>query len=199
MGERLFCKYATFFFVAATIGLYTSTHRIMWDPGYSFGFLGYFIMGYVIKKKCRKENGWKAIGLILGGVLVLSISAIFLYIKGIEGIGNKSLLDSVTGASAPPVVIASLLIFSGFTKLQTKLDISNLSKMSFTIYLFHAGIWDVLSIFIKHKMDNRVVIPLMIVVVFILSWISTLCWQYLWKKFDDKCGFTIRVCKKLSL
>ena len=198
IGENTFTKGAVVFFIVSTFGLYTSTHELMWDPGFSFGFLGYFIMGYVIRKKVQ-DNNRDALILIIGGVLVLLGVAYFLYTKGVNGIGNKELLDNLTGASALPVAIASILIFVGFSKLKIRKSITKLSKQSFEIYLFHAGIWDVCSIIITKDMDSKVVIPLMIVIVSVLAWAMTIFWQYLWKLIEVKWGVSDKLCKFLKL
>ena len=170
----------------------------MWDPGFSFGFHGYFIMEYVIRKKVQ-ENNRDALILIIGGVLVLLGVAYFLYTKGVNGIGNKELLDNLTGASTLPVAIASILIFAGFSKLKIRKNIMKLSKQSFEIYLFHAGIWDVCSIIITKDMDSKVVIPLMIVIVSVLAYIMTIFWQYLWKWIEVKWSVSDKLCKLLKL
>lgn len=55
------------------------------------------------------------------------------------------------------VATASILIFMGFSKLKIRKSITKLSKQSFEIYLFHAGIWDVCSVFITKDMHLEVV------------------------------------------
>ena len=98
-----------------------------------------------------------------------------------------------------PVAIASILIFVGFSKLKIRKSITKLSKQSFEIYLFHAGIWDVCSIIITKDMDSKVVIPLMIVIVSVLAWAMTIFWQYLWKLIEVKWGVSDKLCKFLKL
>lgn len=198
VGEVTYKKCAVIFFVIATLGLHMSTHELMWDPGFSFGFLGYFMMGYVIRKNAKEDN-LKASMLIIAGVLVLVSTAYFISSKGIDGVGNKDLLDSLTGASTLPVAISSILIFDGFSRLNVKKEIMRISKQSFLVYLFHAGVWDVLSIFITKDMDRRIVIPLAVIIVFALSWIISIIWQWIWRKLEDRWCLSIKLCKFLRL
>lgn len=196
---KMFDRFIIIFFLASTIGLYTSTHDVMWDPGYSYGFLGYFLMGYVIKKSVSEEKSWKSTVLIISGMLVLTIAAYFRYIQGINGISDNDLNYTLVEPSSPFVVLASLLIFAGFSKLSLEINFTKISKWCFEIYLIHAGIWNILSRFITPAMDSRVVIPIMSAVVFILSWLMSLIWRKFCKKIEARWNITERLFLKLKI
>lgn len=202
VGEKRFEKIAIVFFVISTLGLYTSTHELMWDPGHSFDFLGYFMMGYVISRNSKEKNGWKAAVLILSGLLILAAAACFIYFDcanqaGYEG--YDELLGGLVGAGSPPVAAASVLIFAGFSKLEVRWNVSKLAKLSFSMYLLHAGVWDILSIFITKEMDSRIVIPAMVLLVFFLSWVAAFAWNRIWDKTEDKLHISEKLCKVIGL
>lgn len=199
VGERNFNKFAIVFFVMSTLGLHTSAHELMWDPGYSFGFVGYFIIGYIISKKSDCKNNKKGIGMISLGFFVLIVLAYLLYIKGTNGIGHTDTLANWAGASSPLVAVVSVLIFAGFSKLDIKKDFSKLARLCFTIYLFHAGIWDMVSIFITRTMDNRLIIPMMSLFVFFVSWLASIIWIRLWNKIDARWNLSNQFCNILGL
>lgn len=202
IGEKCFEKVAIIFFVMSTLGLYTSTHGLMWDPGHSFGFFGYFMMGYVISRKAEMAISLnpkkRAVGVasILVGIAVLVVLTLYLYFNGID---NYEAINSAVGAGSPAVAVGSLLIFWGFSRVHIKKDISKLAKMSFTMYLLHAGIWDVLSVLVSKEMDSRIVIPAMSICVFCLSWIAALIWQKIWGYTEQKLRVSERICKAFHL
>lgn len=182
VGNKIFDKFAIVFFITSTIGLYTSTHELMWDPGLSYGYLGYFMMGFVIKKNFKEEKGWKPLALILVGFLILTIVAYFRFLQGTKGIADSDIKYTLVEPSSPIIAVASILIFIGFTKLHFNVDLTRISKLCFEIYLVHAGIWNILLRFVTLEMDNRVVIPVMVVVVFILSLLFAVMWKKIMKK-----------------
>lgn len=199
IGEKAFKICGIIFFVMSTIGLFTSSHELMWDPGYSFEFVGYFIMGSIMGQTTDRKNNKKGIGMVLSGFLVMMILSWLLYINGTNGIGNAYTLSKWTGAGSPPVAIASVLIFTGFSKLDVKMDFSKLAGMCFTIYLFHAGVWDVISKIITVKMDSRIVIPMMVLLVFFLSWALSIVWHRFWNVMDNRWKLSNRLCSRIGL
>lgn len=71
--------------------------------------------------------------------------------------------------------ISSICIFKGFSLLRLCRDFSRLAGHAFMIYLVHEGIWEIFTCVIKHiygfYSDSRILIPLSVVSVFLLSFI----------------------------
>lgn len=100
----------------------------------------------------------------------------------------------ITGSYSPLIVLASVLIFYGFTLLDFKKELKKLPGLTLYIYLVHVGVWDfIVKVFrlIKGKsfiteLDGAVWIPVFTVVVFGVSyWLSKL-YLYIWGKLDKE-------------
>lgn len=77
--------------------------------------------------------------------------------------------------------------------------VNKLASISFEIYLFHAGIWDIVRWTIKGDMDSRIVIPTAIVLVFALSAILSVLYKKLWRIIDRKVNITYKLTKYFRL
>lgn len=198
VGWKIFRRVAVVFFVTAILGMWTSRHKLYWDPGYSFCYLGYFMMGYVIRKSIKtEEKNWKAILFVLGGICVLVLVACLRYVQAGYGIEDKDLKYGLVGPNNPLIAAASLLIFTGFSKLNFHKDVTKLSRLAFLIYLIHAGVWDILSRFVTDKMDNRIVMPLGIAVVFFLSLALAVIYTGLMGAVEKKWALSDKICISL--
>lgn len=128
--------------VISMLSYNTSTHTLKWDIGLSACFLGYFLMGYVIRKKYMTEKSlWRGILYIStgGGTLVL------ISVMRMKRLFELDAAASVVGEYAPFVVLMSLLIFAGFSNFHLIINISNISAKTFYIYLLHAGVLEGVS------------------------------------------------------
>ena len=168
-------------------GGWTSTHDLQWDIGYVILFLGYFMIGYELKQ--RFENNQKLIKgilFILGGLLLEFILVIVEYKAVLNGTPAKMGTYSLVERFSPIIVISSILIFSGFSNIKIKKDLSKLSGLTFYIYIFHAVVlkymMDILtSIGIVNKETNsNIVIILGIISVFSISYICSILWNKFW-------------------
>lgn len=190
ISYRNFRKIAFIFLVLASISRLT-TEKVMlnWDLGQSFEYLGYFMTGYVIRKDLQKNN-FKGILLILLGIVVEIATAFVDYkLQIVDGIAENKLNFPIVAPYAPTIVLASLLIFAGFTMLKIEYNkhIKKLSDMSFIIYLIHAGVWDFFVKFmrlIKGKdyltsLNNLYWIPVFVVMVLIISVLLTVVYNNL--------------------
>lgn len=199
VGEKVFCKTAGIFFVAAMFSFMTSSHELNWDIGKSFCYLGYYMLGYVIRKKCIvRKNNFKALLMICTGILIMLVMACCRYVWGI-GMGNLDLDSRLAAPDRLVAMCASICIFTGFSLLNVRGRLNSLASITFEIYLFHARVWDILKRFVTIEMDSRLVIPISIGLVFGISIIISLIWKYLWKHVDEKYCVTPRILKRIGL
>ncbi len=86
-GLKLYGNITLVFLGLASLGYITSEHKLMWDIGFAFYFLSYFLMGYKIRKwgESHKSNG-KAFLLIFGGFFINAVLAYINYLRGLEGL-----------------------------------------------------------------------------------------------------------------
>lgn len=171
IGEKVFEKVAWIFLVLACFSASTSTHELDWDIGQAFCYLGYFMIGYVIRKKTiDRKNNRKGI-LLLGAGLIVGLFAT--YIRYVQIMENKYSEYEFIGSYSPLMLLMSLFIFAGMLMMVIKTDFRKLSFLTFLIYLLHAAVWDfiagILIMIFGVRADSKVIIPMSIILVFIIS------------------------------
>lgn len=127
-------------------------------------YLGYFILGYSLKDQ---EINFK-LG-IIGAFISLSIMFFLVdFTKKLFYYSNNFFF----------VMIASILLYLSFSSLKINKNISLIERVvskTFSIYLLHAGILNVIQLFLKHILKYEINplygIPVLIIVVFIISYI----------------------------
>lgn len=139
IGDKNFCKVSIIFLIWSSISNITSTHKLNYDIGLSFEYLSYFMIGYVIRNKSKQKSNKKAVIYIVMGLLVELLLVYIRYLQEINVITNKSFAPLLIEPFFPLVVIASILIFKGFSVMDIKHDFSKLSALSFWVYLAHGG------------------------------------------------------------
>ncbi len=204
LGEKSFEVAAWLFLALATASLWTSTYKLKWNIGFSFCFLGYFMIGYVLRQKSiSAKSTSKACVCILAGLLLEVALSVVKQEQVSRGIADSELEYSLIEPYNPFIVIASLLIFWGFSQIKVKRDMRELSAITFLIYLFHAGIWSIGAQIILHafgeKGDARIMIPAAVLVVFCVSAILAVLYRRIWNKFDRRFHFMEGLCNKIGL
>ena len=112
---------------------------------------------------------------------------------------------TIVGNFNPLIVISSLLMFMGFSFLNIKTQkMEKLSKDTFIIYLFHAGVWDIATKIIFNlvfgaKTDPRYTIPLGIIIVFGISWILCSIYNRFWAVINQNNRVSNKLCKMIFL
>lgn len=147
VGEKVFGRAAWIFLICASLGGWTSTNMLEWDIGFSFRFVSYFMVGYEIRRiAAAKKSNKKGLVLIAAGVTV-ELFPIFLirYRQVMQGITENQILRPLN----PLVVLASILIFAGFSYLNRKRSFARLSGLTFYIYLIHAGLLNAVMFVLK--------------------------------------------------
>ena len=136
-------------------------------------YLGYFILGYSLKKRIKADNKKSYISyLIISIILLISIFIItelsvrFNLLKN-----NFYFLQPLS----PIVVISSICMYISFLKMRNlKMDFSHLAYHTFNIYLLHAGILDTIDLITRHILienPNPIwYMPVLIIIVFIISY-----------------------------
>ena len=195
----------------ATIGYWVQPYsfKLAWDIGIQVGFLGFYLVGYALRSwaKCRRKSNRNGFALILLGVF---FEAVLAYLRYKKVLGGAVLSDERTEFSflgyeglAPFVVISSVLIFAGFSILDVRWKLSKLSSYTFLIFLFHAGIWDLMKIISRKKAiyppQTVLSIVVCVFIVFIISLIASIVYKKIWAKLDAKLKIADHLCKLLKL
>ena len=165
------------------------------------------MVGYSIRKINIGKSNRKATLAVLVGILLELCAAGFEYQQMVAGIQENELKYSIVGPSNPLIVLASTLIFYGFTVLDVKKDLTKLSNLTFWIYLIHAGVWHFISNVIKltkgksvfSKIDGMIWIPVSVAIVFIVSCVLSKLYIWMWGKFDKEKRVTNRLLRIVHL
>lgn len=201
--------WALLFVAAISYWAQPYSFKLAWDIGMQAGFLGFYLVGYAIRswaKRHRKSNR-NGFLLILFGVFFEVVLACLRYRKVL---GGAPLSDERTEFSflgyeglAPFVVVSSVLIFYGFTVLDMKLNLSKLSSYTFLIFLFHAGIWDMMKVVSRKKAiyppQTDLSIIVCVFIVFIASLAASIVYKTIWAKLDARLKITDYLCRMFKL
>lgn len=190
-----FDKIVIFFFPFAVLSIWTSQFELEWNLGNSFCYISYFAMGYVIRKKCYKKNNIKGCFCLIFGIL---IEVLVFYMQRYCILNFKY---KIYAPCSPFIAVASLFIFLGFSFFNIKQVFEKIAVLTIYIYLFHAGIWEVLYKAEQMILANgieRVIVPVIIIniaIVFILSIIASAIYRSMWTIVDQKFEITDRLIK----
>lgn len=179
MAEHDFRKMTVLFLIWASVSSWTSRYLLSWDLGRSFLYVGYFMMGYIIRKYTKdRKNNFLGICLIMIGIMIELFTAYIQYIHILQGIAEQDEIYALVQPQTPWIMCASVVIFWGFSSLDFRWDWVKLSSHTFYIYLFHAGVWDIMLKVIKYfKKDianSMFAIPCGVTVVFVISYILSI-------------------------
>lgn len=199
VDEKTFSVVAWVFLVVASISVWTGERTVNWDLGDSFCYLGYFMVGYEIRKSRgqRKGNLLGTVMILLGGSFEFLIALIQIKCHGTSE--STGMIKNLIDPQCPLVVLASVLIFVGFSCLDLKRGFGFLPKMTFLIYLFHAGVWEVLKrLIVKMWVANgdcRIIIPVAIVTCFIISNLLAILYSRIWSRVNKNERVSNFLCK----
>ena len=150
----------------------TSHSDLYWAFGNSMNYLGYFLMGYVLRKVGgKKKNNIQGIICIISaicGMLALSVIAEKLYIGEYEVTALVAEVFSIL-PFGPFIIIFSILLFYGFAKLNIRMSFDFMSRRMFIVYLYHIMVLEFINKFLMSKFEMCIEIPIKVLLVFIFS------------------------------
>lgn len=140
-------------------------------------YIGYFLLGYIIKKYATKNN-IKA----LKSFIIWFLSSLIIF--GLtEIIIRNNFLDNrffyFYEFLSPFVIIGSLGLFTFFTNMKTiNLDLNKIAKHTFNIYIIHAGLVTLITIIIDITKFNPLwCVPFLSTLIFMLSYFISIAFN----------------------
>lgn len=184
MHEKTFERLCWLSLVITTISGWTSSFELSWSVSKAICYIGYIMIGYQLRTYfIQKKNNKPAIVYLLLGMAVLVLLA---YIRFTHAMGGAEIDEkyALVGNFNPLIVLSSVLIFMGVSQMELKTKkLKRVAANTFLIYLFHAGVITVLSPVIKWldriSCDCRIIIPVFVVIVFVVSLILANLYHYL--------------------
>ncbi len=139
--------------------------------------------------------------LITFGIVINVLLAYINYLRALKGLPVDVIQYYKNPFSyaplAPIEVVASCLIFAGFSVLNIKKNFSKLARYTFLIYLLHAGILDAISTILGDRLiGDQSVETLSILVISIVVFLLSLISSMLYRKFSP---FEKRTHKSIEL
>ena len=173
VDNKLFDRLVLVYFAWAILSGLTGTYFYYWSMSCVLPYLGFVLIGYKLKSNAVKDNKKGAV-LIGVGLICLMALTIIQYRNSLAGISEAEEIYTMVDAFNPMIALGSLFIFKGFSKLEIKRDFGKLPKYTFYIYMWHA----LVLYFIQQGyekycggLNNIVAIPVLIVIVFVLSYL----------------------------
>lgn len=162
----------------------------MWDIGWQFCFLSLFLIGYRIRRWAadKKSNVTAAILIAAGCMVNISLGCINYY-RGLQDLPVDVTFYKLNlfsyGPLAPIEIIASCLIFAGFSVMKVGEDHSKVAEYTFLIYLFHAAVWDVIAAVCRRKLgESQVVEAISVIIISIIVFWISLVFAAIYKKSE---------------
>ncbi len=201
LGETAFERIAILIFISSTVSDMTSSHMLQYDPGSAYRYVGYVFAGYVIYKRSRKNN--------LRGIILLLASFLFLMIGSIArymAYSGNDLPVTLNTVLRIMVILCPLLMFGSMAHFKIDSDMKKLSGLCFYIYLFHAGVLDLITrIASIMKAEDRLYsllpaalnIMVLTLIIFLISLGLSVIYDMLQRKVEDRLHIRQRMYKCL--
>ncbi len=174
--------------IIACISQSSSTYKVSYSFGVIFSFLGYFLIGNVIYENLRNLKFIFSLGFIL--ISVGTFSLVFI-LRAYTGY-SMYVSDQYINWFSPLIIIASVLLFIGFTSLKIKINLKKLSSTTYIVYLLHTKVYlTIIAIFNRFlpNISEYTFAFILFVSIFafiisiLLSFVYIKIWNYLDKKF----------------
>lgn len=173
VSNRAWTKGVIIFFVWVMCGHYFENTNSAWSLCNMY-FMGYVLMGNIIYQKLKsRKNNIVGFGFILCGLAILVFNGAALYYVVMDGGDYYNKLLNLYGA--PLIIIASVIIFSGFVMLNVKLNVRSLAEISYIVFLSHKMVINIISTRLWPVLEKtfnyniRILVPIEFIIVFVLS------------------------------
>lgn len=189
-GEKKFLRISVVLMLVTSISGWTSTFELNWGIAKVICYIGYLMVGYQLRKyNINKKSNVKGFLFVIFGITILLGLTYIQYQHSVLGIAETDEKYSIVGNFNPLVVISSLLIFFGFSKLNINYDLRKIASLTFSIYLIHAGVWSFVWLLVRKTIgegDVRLIIPISVCVVFAISYVLSVVYFRMCKLIEKR-------------
>lgn len=191
-------------FIAACISSQYCDFQLAWGVHTVSCFASWLIVGDLIGRSKRRVN--PVFGFVLGIVMLILTGAWDVLQNYIVDVSLRDRILEYVNASdnfSPTVIIASISIFTGFKNLNGKHEWSKVASKTFSIYLIHAFVIDIIvklyNIVFKDTPNPWLWIPVCVVITFMVSYVGSNLFDAVLKLLEKvlhKIRFATRLTKE---
>lgn len=176
--------------ILSIIGNLSSTHVFTYDIGNMVYYIGYFIIGDILKNEIgvKKSNKKFVLLFMLSFIPLLLLTPIHYYfaVKGM----NSFTTNIIQGNFNPLIVISSILMFYSFSFLDFRYEFKKLPQYSLYMYIFHVIPCDFIFKVMKYlgyidKFSHFGLIILGTLFCFFISFIMSSLWLKIYVKITN--------------
>lgn len=154
------------------LSMYGVHSNISWSITHVFSYLGFVLLGSIIKDLWKRKSNCIGICMIVSGELLSILAWEMVYWSNIMHLGWN--IKIFTGTFSPISIFIYILIFGGITMLKIQQNFKIIVKYSLYIYLFHKFILEIGAYVVKNWgliiLNNPYsYIPVMVTIVFMTS------------------------------
>lgn len=173
--------------------------RLSWDAGVAFCDLGYFSVGYVIRKRIGKSMKI-AIVALSAGLGIEELNGLVNY--GVHAVyADWHFQFDVVQPFAPLVVCLSVLIFIAFAAMDLRTSFVKISNLTFIMYLVHGGVARFTFKLLPRLYGARWTttfdclywVWIIVAAIFIASLLSSLLYNAIFNRFNSKYDFIDKI------
>ena len=188
----------------------TSSIKIKYSICNVIVYAGYLLLGYKIRYELKdKKNNKVGCMLVILGFVVLSLLSVYaynnfmiLYTAKYDLLSIHNLVFSITNFG-PIICLSSSLIFAGFSKINIKKTVINISNKTFYMYLFHAIVITILFMIENKLLKLELSIPFVIIlnsiISFVVSYLLSVIYLWFYRKIDKNDWLEKKIVERLKL
>lgn len=128
ISPKMYRNLTAVLLVWAVVSQAESTYQVPYALGVVVAYLGYFMAGNWIFENTKKKPG---------AMVYFLIAALMFAVTFVMRFNGFSMFDAYTSFFSPTIMMASLCIFAGVSRIEIKRDFSKISSYMFSVYLFH--------------------------------------------------------------
>lgn len=181
ISPKMYRNLTAVLLVWAVVSQAESTYQVPYALGVVAAYLGYFMAGNWIFENTKKKPG--AMVYFLIAALMFVVTFVVRY-KGF----SRYLFDAYTNFFSPTIMVASLCIFAGVSRIEIKRDFSKISSYMFYVYLFHTIVMGEMFSVTKYFTMNEVFDTVMITLLtFAGALVCAVIYDGVWGMIRRKC------------
>lgn len=185
ISNKCFCIGSFVWCLFAVISQATSTYNVSYSFGVVFSFVGFFLVGNVIREN-MSDRKHPCIYFFLSFLLFIIVFILRSVTKY-----SKFTVNAYLSWFSPLILLASILLFIGFSNINIKINLQKFSSYTYIMYLLHTKVYLlIIKVFDKlippFRDSTEIFVVMVTISTFVISLICAAIYNKLWKYFENK-------------